>query len=262
MKKLTWIGIISVLILAAALLPGCSRLSYVAGKGNIIDKQYYFSDFTDIDISSNIEIEIDPLSIYTISVRAYENLFDYIEISQSGKTLKIGLKPFITYRNLNMIATITLPELKALTMSDASHGTAKAFKTDQDFTFTGSGSSFLDMDMETGSSTFNLSGASQVIGNLKSTDSKMEISGNGRANLNGSANNLTLDASGAGRADLPNFILQNASVTLSGASQATLTLSGKLDADLSGVSSLDYAGNPSLGKINVTGEARLNQKQS
>lgn len=257
MKRLIWPGIICTLLLVTALLPGCSRLSYVAGKGNIIDDQYHFSDFNAIDVGSNIEIEIDPLNIYTISVRTYENLFDYLDISQSGKTLKIRLKPIISYHNLNMKATITLPELRDLTLSGGSHGSAKGFKSAQDFNLTESGASSLDIDIESGSSHIKLSGSSQVTGHLISADSRLEVSSGSRADLNGSANNLALESSGEGVANLLNLNVQNAGITLSGDSHANLTLTGKLDADLSGGSSLFYAGSPSLGKTNVTGNSIL-----
>jgi hypothetical protein len=259
MKKLTLCGILISLIMISVLLPGCSRFASVTGTGNVISKQYSFANFTAIEISNSFELAVAPLNSYSVSIDAYENLFDYVNISQSGNTLKIGLKP-ISYKNANFKATVTLPTLKSLNLSGASHGSATGFKFDQDFGLTESGSSFLNIDIEAGNTTFNISGGSTVTGQLKSTDVKMNLSGGSQIELSGSANILTLTESGGGQANLTSFELQNASVSLSGGSKANIIVDARLDVNLTGGSSLNYLGNPTLGKTSLSGASELNGK--
>jgi hypothetical protein len=52
----------------------------------------------------------------------------------------------------------------------------------------------------------------------------------------------------------------NADVILSGASDATINLAGRLDADLSGASKLEYIGEPTLGVMDATGASTVKRK--
>ena len=59
---------------------------------------------------------------------------------------------------------------------------------------------------------------------------------------------------------MADFTVNNADVSLSGASDGTINLSGRLDADLSGASRLEYIGEPTLGDMNITGASTLKKK--
>jgi hypothetical protein len=86
------------------------------------------------------------------------------------------------------------------------------------------------------------------------------ISGASDVELDGSASDATIEASGASKARLSDFTVKDAEVKLSGASNASINASGRLDADLSGASQLNYAGNPTMGTIRVSGASKLNQR--
>ena len=60
--------------------------------------------------------------------------------------------------------------------------------------------------------------------------------------------------------ELAAFPVNNTDVKLSGASTGTVNLSGKLDADLSGASKLNYSGEPTVGAINISGGSTLSKK--
>jgi len=81
-----------------------------------------------------------------------------------------------------------------------------------------------------------------------------------RSSLTGSASDLAIAASGASCVELDNFPVNNADVTLSGASRGTVNLDGRLDADLSGASKLSYIGEPTMGDINTSGGSTLSRK--
>jgi len=52
----------------------------------------------------------------------------------------------------------------------------------------------------------------------------------------------------------------NANIILSGASDGTINLDGRLDADLSGASTLEYIGEPTLGSLDISGASNLTKK--
>ena len=86
----------------------------------------------------------------------------------------------------------------------------------------------------------------------------VNLSGGARLRLDGTAPqaaDLLLRLDGGARADLFDLHLENAQVTLTGGSSAELTVSGRLDYDLSGGAHLTYAGQPMVGKAATSGGA-------
>lgn len=252
MKKLAVFGAMAIL-LPGAFLTGCAQ-------GPVVTRDFEISDFTAVDISHAFTVDIVPSQAYKVSITANDNLFDNMEVSKSGTTLKISLKDPVHFGPITLKARVGMPELTALSISGATKGTALGFKSDKDFSLKVSGASRLDMDMETGKFTADISGASSANGVLKARDSKFDVSGACRIKLNGSADNTTLGLSGASTADMPGFAVKNADVDVSGASHASLMVDGRLNVDVSGGSVLEYSGEPGLGRVEVSGGSNLRRK--
>lgn len=252
--KVTTCGIFLAILLAAISLSGC-----IVGTGPMVTRDYDFTDFTKIEVGNAFQVEITPSSAYTIAITVRESLVNYLDVSKTGDTLRISLKP-ISFSTSRPTAKITLPDLYALTLTGASTGKMGGFNFSHEMSIEESGASNLEMDLQAGNMTFELSDASRASGNLVSQDNTIELSGASRLNLDGSADNLELNASGASNLNLSDWPLQNADATLSGASRLSVNLQGKLDAELSGASVLEYSGNPQLGSINVTGASTLKRK--
>lgn len=229
--------------------------------GRIITREFDFSDFTNVEVSHAFRVEITRSDSYQISITASAKLFDYIDVSKSGNTLKISRKPYHFPARTAPEVRINMPILNKLRLSGATKGTVAGFSSQEDFDLNVSGASGLDIDMEAGKTKLEISGASRVSGNVKVADAEFTLSGASRAKLSGSANNIVLNAWGASRLDLADFTLNDTSVSLKGASRATCgECCGNLDLDLSGASKLDYCGNPTMRDINVSGASTLNRK--
>ena len=76
----------------------------------------------------------------------------------------------------------------------------------------------------------------------------------------GSAGDLTIDASGGSRIFLSEFIANNVDVALSGGSNGSVYAGGRLDADVSGGSHLDYYGDPELNNIHTSSGSSITPK--
>ncbi|GAI07881.1 unnamed protein product, partial [marine sediment metagenome] len=66
-----------------------------------------------------------------------------------------------------------------------------------------------------------------------------------------------LKASGASKVTLDDFPVDDANVHLSGASEATLNVKGRLDCAVTAASRLYFQGNPTMGNISVTGASTI-----
>ena len=262
-KAITQTILIGILIMAI-ILPGCSRTvpipRLINGSGKIVTKEMSFTDFTYIEVGSVFEVELIESGSYLTTITADDNLFDYIEVSQEGETLRIRLAPTYNYSGVTLKAEIALPKLSGLHLYGATNGTVKGFQSSNDFNLQLSGASYLDMNMEAGDTKFEISGATRITGSLRARDTEFRVSEASKVELEGSANKMTLNASGACKLNLADFPVDQADVTLSGASEVTVKVSGRLDVILTGASKLRYKGDPMIGNIMISDTSMIERR--
>jgi len=224
-------------LIAAALVVIILALGLLAGCGTVRTQTYNFTDFTRVEVGYAFQVEVIQSDSYSISITASEDLFNFIQVTKEGDTLKIGLTQYVKGTKK---AEITMPDLRAINLSGATKGTIKGFSSSDDF--------YLD-----------LSGASSLNGDLTAGDVDFDVSGASTLKLDGSAQDMVVNASGDGHVKLAGFSVRNADVTLSGASNGTVNLDGRLDADLSGASHLKYVGEPTLGDVDISGSSTISK---
>ena len=230
------VGAVVTVVVAAVLFGFWHPLGQIVGSGELVTEEKDFTDFTIVEVGWGFEVEINQSDSYSISITADDNMFDYIEVSQTGDTLTIGLKWGYGYRNVTLRAEITMPDLYGLEFSGGTQGTIEEFSSSHEFIV-------------------GLSGGSSLIGDFTtSEDAQFTLSGGSRLiELGGEAEDLRISGSGGSQLELSDFQVVNADVSLSGGSRATINLDGRLDANLSGGSFLYYIGDPALGDINTSG---------
>jgi hypothetical protein len=298
MKKLV-VLFIAILSVIAMLFTGCSAVFHTSEAGSVVEKTYDFKDFTGVEISNAIQYEVKRSDSYSVVVSTNQNTIDRLDVHQSGDTLHIGYKLHIGFSQDSVtMVTVTLPQLNKLDVSGSSRGNATGFdsagnleinvsgasrlnavlkagqtglyisgssRATGDLTSTDtqiklSGASDLYMNLKTGKTGIDASGSSEVAGTLQALDAQFKLEGASDCSLTGSAGNSSIEASGSSKMNSPSLILQSADVTLTGASYAGIHTDGKLNIDISGSSTLEYAGNPIVGKINISGVSKLNHK--
>ena len=264
-KKLLIIAITFLIVFATAVgMVGCYGIhggDSVTGNQNLETREFTYSNFTRVEVLAPFEVEISRADIYRVFVTSNENLFDYIEVAKSGDTLRLRLKPFISFHQTTFQASITMPDLAALEISGASSVEIAGFQTTSDVDINVSGASRLNiMSLQASAVTMEVSGASRVSGFIKTEAADFKVSGASYIELNGSAEGANLEASGASSLRLQNFYILHASVNLSAASNGDIEVNGSLDVEVSGVSSLTFGGNPTLGRVEVSGASSLNRR--
>ena len=227
---------------------------------NVITREMDCTDFNNVEVGSCFRVEIKQADSHSVTISGGEEFFDYVNVTKSGNTLKISIKPLTFFTRPNLQASITMPKLKKLRLGGAATCTIQGFSSGDDFDLYISGSSVLKTDIEAGKAKVEISGAGRLKGKMKLADAEFTLSGASRAELSGAANNVVLNAWGASRLDLTDFVLNDTSISLKGASEAAVTVNGKLDMDLSSGSQLYYSGNPTMGRINVSGASTLSHR--
>jgi hypothetical protein len=238
---------IIIIVIVAAVAVICTLLIVrgwpggLIGSGNLETEEYAFTNFTRVEISSAFEFEIKQSSSYSINVTADDNVIDHAQISQDGQTLRIRVGGVPSFRRVTLKASVTMPQLGGLTVSGASRGTVANFNS-------------------TEAVSIAVSGASRVTGDITAGDIGFDVSGASTIELEGSADNMVTIVSGASRFSLDDFTVNNANVNISGASTGIINLDGRLDANVSGASTLLYVGDPVMGTINVSGASTLSKQ--
>jgi hypothetical protein len=257
MKK-TDVAVLVVLLISGLLL---SCTGVVTGSGNLETQEFNFSDFNKVEVSSAFEFEIVQSDSYRVSITADDNLFEHIQVTKVGETLKIGVKTISIQWPVTLKAVVTMPQIRGMDISGASKGSVSNFSSTENLDIEVSGAGSLELvAISAGDVEFEVSGASKAIGDITAGDVDFDVSGASTVQLEGSASDIVADVSGASRMKLAGFTVSNADVSLSGASNGTVNLSGKLDANLSGASKLEYIGEPTMGAISTSGASTLSKQ--
>ena len=212
------IGLISALVFLGDFAP----FGEVTGSGNLVTKEEFFSDFNAVDAENGFNVEISKSDTYYIQVMADDNVMEFVSVSKSGDTLRVGLEWGTKVNSATLKIKIMMPDLQEIELSGGSKGKIEDFIT----------SNSLSVD---------LSGGSQLSGS-------------------GEAEYLTMDISSGSQLDFSDYPVGDVNIELSGGSQATINLDGTLNADLNGGSQLHYFGEPSMGDIDISGGSQLNEK--
>jgi hypothetical protein len=245
MSKSNVLGTVTVTSVAVVLLAGCTLYSQQAlvGSGKSVTLEKDLSGFSRIDVSSAFQVDVTQSEDYSVVITVDEKVEPYLDVTVQGDTLRIAVRPGLTL-GLGahpMQAKVTMPQLRGIELSGASRAAVGGFRSGE------------GLDTK-------VSGASQLHGDIEAGDARFNVSGASRITLSGKGQKMALEASGASQADLSNFAVSEAAVEISGASKAVVNVSGKLDANVSGASTLRYVGNPTMGSINSSGASTIGRQ--
>lgn len=193
----------------------------VVGSGNVKTETRNVSGFSGVSLSGAGALNIAQTGTESLSITAEDNILPVITTQVVNNQLEIGYQSGTTIQPTKpVIFNVTVKTLDTLDISGAGNVTA-----------TGITATAL---------TINLSGA-------------------GNISISGTTQSQDVSLSGAGSYSARDLTSQNATVHLSGVGKATVTVSGTLDATVSGAGNVTYYGNPTNVKQNISGVGSIKQ---
>ncbi len=195
--------------------------SDITGSGDIVTKTFDIQGFSAIDAGYGFSLDVTQGDEYSISVSVDDNVLDRLNVRKDGDALIISLDSG-GYTRMNLVARITMSSLNSVEFSGGTRGEISGFTSTHDF--------------------------------------NVDLSGGSWAIIEGSAGDLVIDASGGSHFDFSEFTVNDADVELSGGSNGSVYVGGRLDADLSGGAHLDYYGDPELGNIETSSASTISPK--
>jgi serine/threonine-protein kinase len=183
-----------------------SDAKLIIGSGNPIVKNWDVAGFTRIQIRSTFHATISKGKTFKVTTTADDNVMPAVQVEKDKDVLKIGLEKDRSFQLKKPLeAEIVLPELAALGLSGACQGELKGFDSETDVTI-------------------NISGSSKLKGSLGTAKAKLGVSGASSISLTGAAQIAQLEASGSSHLTLPEFVVKQGALDVSGASNAEITI--------------------------------------
>ena len=214
----------------------------IRGNGNITTDARSVSDFKTVEVGGSINVYVSQGTPSAVKLEGDENILKYIEVIQEGDRLIVRNK-----QGYNLDPThetkiyVTAPVYNKIETSGASD-------------IIGQGKITNPEDLE-----LKVSGAGDIKMELDAPRVKTEVSGSGSVSLKGETKEVEFDLSGVGSAHCYGLLAESARVEISGAGSADVYASVSLDAQVSGVGSVNYKGNPTNVKQEVSGAGSVSR---
>ncbi len=234
---------LSLLILSALfLLSSCGFMGgeRIVGDGNWKSEERSIGSYKDIQVSGAAGVHLIQGEAKPVRIEIDQNLQQYIEVFVEGGTLVVRTKSGINVDpSKEMAVFVTAPSFNDIQVS-------------------GAGSIVTDAKINNpGPINIGISGAGDIKVEVNAPKVGVDISGAGSATMVGETKEFDLGISGAGKARCFELKAETTTVRISGAGDADVFASLRLDANTSGAGSIRYKGKPAEVKSGKSGAGSI-----
>ena len=176
----------------------------IKGTGEVVSKTFDFKDFDTIEINGGAAVTFNQSSVYEVTVRTQENIFDWLDYSVEGTKLILQIKDKKPVHAEVFDIVIQAPELNKVVVNGASDFDISGLRIDGDLDVQVNGAGDLDFDQVACESLFvEVNGAGDA--KLTSLDIrkklKVEVNGAGDVDITGRTQDVSLEVNGVGDID-------------------------------------------------------------
>ena len=208
----------------------------VHGNGNVRTEDRQVSDFKNVEVDGAAKVLVSQGDHSAVKIETDENLLQYIEVNQTGDRIHIHERQGYNLRPSNGIRVyVTSPVFHSIEASGACDILGQTKITNPEA---------LEL---------HVSGAGDIKMDVDAPKLSAEVTGSGSVYLKGQTKEVTLDLTGAAHAHCYDLLAESTKVDISGAGDAEVFASVKLDAEVSGAGSVRYKGNASDVNQHVSG---------
>ncbi len=196
---------------------GNSGSGSVAGSGRLVSRVIAVPGVSSVVVGASFVVRLTIGETEQATIHIDDNLADLIDATVTDGVLRLGLKPGSNVRNATLSAEVTVRDLDRLTTS----------------------------------------GASQISGPVQVDHLEASTSGASTLALSGRVRSLRLTAAGASKLRGLDLTVADLDAVLSGASHATVTVTGTLAATAGGASVLRYRATPTITRQQTSGTSSI-----
>lgn len=206
-----------------------------------VTEQRKLTNFNAIHVSLAADIYLTQADSFSFVAEGRSKLIKLLETEVVDGVLKIHLdKDSDIWDNVDKLSIrISAPSFEKIILSGAGK-----IKTENKLT----GSSL----------SLTISGANNVqFQDVELEELNIQLSGVGNVNIGGRATKATIDISGTGHIDVMDLVIQDAHCDISGMGKLSCYVENDLDAQVSGLGSIRYKGEPKFLRKNVSGIGKV-----
>ena len=228
-------------LLFVILLSSCREIfgKRIRGNGNITREARSVNGFTGVSVSGSIDVFLSGDSAQKVEVETDSNLGEYVTTRIEGGVLYISYQKGINPKPTKTVNVyVSAPEFKKLKASGACdiNTVSKITSNDQ--------------------INISLSGSSDAKLELKSPKVEADLSGACTVEMKGETKELVIKGTGSSDIKCYELMSENANIRVTGAGDAEVSASVKLDVKVTGAGSVKYKGNPQVSQT-VTGSGSV-----
>ncbi len=202
----------------------------VKGNGTIISETRNSSDYDKIGVGGSFDVELVKGKEGKITIKADENLMEYIVTEVKKGTLKIKAK-----KNYKLKPTNTIK----ITVS---------FENIEGVSLAGSGDIFSKNVIESNNFKVNVAGSGEINLKVDTQTVKSNIAGSGNINLSGNSKDFNCSIAGSGNFNGYDLQTTQASVRIAGSGNVKINAAENLNAKIAGSGNVYYTGSPEVAK--------------
>lgn len=221
-------------------------------------KKYYFKDFTGINADNAFQVTVEQSERYSVRVEVQPEYEQYLDVKVKQGILYLGFsdnlpKKMKTRSSKVVSAKVSMPVITSIALSGSSDMKFKdpfEVAMGEVFVYASGSSTIKDFEITAPEVEIRVSGSSHVEMKVESSEVDVEISGASKVVLAGRTSEMDAEISGASGLVAKSLEVQDADVEASGASKAQVNATFELKVSLSGASTCIYEDNSNL-KVNA-----------
>lgn len=222
-KKINFSSLFKVLFISM-LFASCGDGVHEKGNGTVTEETRNVGAFFNLDIDGDYEIVLQEGSTPLITVQTDENLHQYVETKLDGQTLKVrNVEKIQASENTRLI--ITYQKIEDIILGGAAKVENRGVINSDELNIRVNGSGVIDLSI-----------------NVRELE--LKLGGAGSVNLRGKAEKQKMELSGAGNLAALELESKECEVNLSGIGSAQVFVTDNLKAEVSGVGSIRFKGDP------------------
>lgn len=211
----------------------------VEGNGTIKMERYTVSNYNDIRLVQNFEVELQPGAEF-LELSTDENLLQYIQATVRNGQLYIEVDKNVSLKPSERVKMkIGVQQLERLYSS----GSSRVSATD----------TLKSSQLELG-----VSGSAAIHLLIQSEEVDATVSGSGDIQLKGNSQDLKVTIAGSGRVDATELMANTVDARISGSGDASVQAIEYLNVGIAGSGHLSYKGNPQI-RQQISGSGRLSK---
>jgi hypothetical protein len=237
----TFISILTLFIIATNLNAQVFTKK-ITGNGKLITENRSLSDYDKINVAGSFDVILIKGKEGGISIKADENLLEYIETDVENGHLKIQPKKGYQLRSTkNIIITVPFETIDAISLAGSGNVHSKDVLNISDLNL-------------------NLAGSGEINLPVSSKNLTSQIAGSGNIKLSGNSDVLNCEIAGSGNLEGSDLKATASHINIAGSGNVKIHAISEIHAKIVGSGNVIYTGNPTIEKSKSVGSGSIRKK--